>query len=233
MLNRLSIHLSNLVLLGVAAIAWLAPVPATAQTDTVNICDRTPQVEAAILDAINPSPACEAVPEADMAAITFLRLSQSDIRSLASGDFAGLSALESLSLWGNDLTTPPAGVFDGLSVLDELRLSNNPFSPSIGLPAGVFDDVPTSTFIVFEDSTRRAHFVCSRADADAIVAATAGVDDCLRITSAQFNAALTANAVTANDQLTDAINALDIADDGVISPDLLERINNVLDTARR
>ena len=168
-----------------------------------------------------------------MAAITFLRLSQSDIRSLASGDFAGLSALESLSLWGNDLTTLPAGVFDGLSVLDELRLSNNPFSPSIGLPAGVFDDVPTSTFIVFDDSTRRAHFVCSRADADAIVAATAGVDDCLRITSAQFNAALTANAVTANDQLTDAINALDIADDGVISPDLLERINNVLDTARR
>ena len=592
-LNRLSIHLSNLVLLGVAAIAWLAPVPATAQTDTVNICDRTPQVEAAILDAINPSPACEAVPEADMAAITFLRLSQSDIRSLASGDFAGLSALESLSLWGNDLTTLPdgvfdglsalvelslwnndlitlpagvfdglsalveldldgndlitlrpgvfdglsalveldlngnslttlpdgvfdglsaleslslwgndlttlpdgvfdglsaleglslwgndlttlpdgvfdglsalvemdlngndlttlldgvfdglsaletldlsfngfttlpdgvfdslsaletldlrlndfttlpaggfdglsaletldldfnslttlppgvfnglsalvelnlsyndlttlpagifdglpalerlnltnnpslttlpaggfdglsaletldldfnslttlppgvfnglsalvelnlsyndlttlpdgvfdglpalerlnltnnsslttlpagvfdglsalelldlrfnalttlpAGVFDGLSVLDELRLSNNPFTPSIGLPAGVFDDVPTSTFIVFDDSTRRAHFVCSRADADAIVAATAGVDDCLRITSAQFNASLTANAVTANDQLTDAINALDIADDGVISPDLLERINNVLDDA--
>ena len=33
-LNRLSTHLSNLVLLGVAAIAWLAPVPATAQTDT-------------------------------------------------------------------------------------------------------------------------------------------------------------------------------------------------------
>ena len=168
-----------------------------------------------------------------MAAITFLRLSQSDIRSLASGDFAGLSALELLDLRFNALTTLPAGVFDGLSVLDELRLSNNPFSPSIGLPAGVFDDVPTSTFIVFDDSTRRAHFVCSRADADAIVAATAGVDDCLRITSAQFNAALTANAVTANDQLTDAINALDIADDGVISPDLLERINNVLDTARR
>ena len=93
MLNRLSIHLSTLVLLGVAVIGSLAPVPATAQTSTVNICDRTPQVEAAILAAINPSPACEAVPEADLAGITTL-LIQAGITSLASGDFTGLSALE-------------------------------------------------------------------------------------------------------------------------------------------
>ena len=106
---------------------------------------------------------------------------------------------------GNFLTTLPAGVFD--DVLDTLS------------PIG-------STFFV-DDIVRRAHFVCSRADADAIVAATAGVDDCLRITSAQLNIALQ-NAVTANGQLTDAIDALDISGDGVINPDLLLSISNVL-----
>jgi len=108
-----------------------------------------------------------------------------------------------------------------------LGLYNNPFTPSIGLPGGVLDDVPTSAFIYSDDSTRRAHFVCSRADADAIVAATAGVNDCLRITSSQLNVALQ-DAVTANNQLTDGIDALDIPGDGIISPDLLQRINNVL-----
>ena len=227
MLNRLSIHLSTVVLLGVAVIAWLAPVPATAQTDTVNICDRTPQVEAAILRAINPTPACEAVPETDLAAIRGLDLREIGITSLASGDFTdlsalvelslsnnalttlptgvfdGLSALETLLLYNNALTTLPAGVFDGLSVLEFLSLRNNDFAT---LPAGVFDDVLDTLGIInpdfdniffrgpfasgfFVDSiVRRAHFVCSRADADTIVAATAGVDDCLRITSAQLMA---------------------------------------------
>ena len=422
-LNRLNTHLSILVLLGVAVIASLAPVPATA----VNICDRTPQVEAAILAAINPTPACETVPEADLAAISnlYFSLQEAGITSLASGDFTGLSALEFLLLDGNDLTTLPdgvfdslsalewlllggndlttlpdgvfdslsalewldlrgndlttlpagvfdslsalerlvlydnalttlpAGVFDGLSALRELNLRNNPlttlpagvfdglsalerlhldFNDLTTLPAGVFDglsalvgldlesndlttlpagvfdslsalewlnlfynDLTTLPAGVFDSLTaleilnlsgnalttlpagvfdsltalrslsmygndfttlpagifddvldtlgssfivgftgRRAHFVCSRADADAIVAATAGVDDCLRITSAQFNAALAAlglepdNAVTANNQLTDAIDALGIPGDGVINPDLLQRINSVL-----
>ena len=384
MLNRLSIHLSTSVLLGVAVIAWLAPVPATAQTDTVNICDRTPQVEAAILRAINPAPACEAVPETDLAAIRGLDLRETGITSLASGDFTGLSALERLNLDNNALTTLPAGVFDSLPTLNWLGLGGNAFTTlpagieslsalvfldlsdnalttlptgvfdslptlnwlSLGdnalttLPTGVFDSLPTLNWLslggnaftalpagvfdslpeltglnlsnnafttlpdgvfdslsalellnldrnnlttlpagVFDSLSalehldlryndfttlpagvfdhvldtlglinpplrfsfldpvprrffvdgivRRAHFVCSRADADAIVAATAGVDDCLRITSAQLNIALQ-NAVTANDQLTDAIDALDIPGDGVVNPDLLQRISNVL-----
>ena len=135
-LNRLSIHLSTLVLLGVAVIGSLAPVPATAQTSTVNICDRTPQVEAAILAAINPSPACEAVPEADLAGITSLDLRETGITSLASGDFTGLSALQTLLLFENALTTLPAGVFDGLPALVELYLSGNDL---ITLRPGVFD----------------------------------------------------------------------------------------------
>ena len=41
-----------------------------------------------------------------------------------------------------------------------------------------------------DDNTRSAHFVCSQAYAGAIVAATAGVDDCLRITTAQLSPVL-------------------------------------------
>ena len=137
-LNRLSIHLSTLVLLGVVAIASLAPVPATAQTSTVNICDRTPQVEAAILAAINPSPACEAVLKSDLALITSLDLSETSITSLASGDFTGLSALVDLQLWVNAFTTLPAGVFDSLAALERLNLNNNDLTT---LPAGVFDSL--------------------------------------------------------------------------------------------
>ena len=137
-LNRLSIHLSTLVLLGVAVIASLAPMPATAQTNTVNICDRTPQVEAAILAAIsNPRPACEAVLEADLAGIEFFSLFFDNITSLAGGDFTGLSALESLDLRGNGLTILPAGVFDDLSALEGLELSSNALTtlPPVSLTA--------------------------------------------------------------------------------------------------
>ena len=218
-LNRLSIHLSTLVLLGVAVIASLAPVPATAQTSMVNICDRTPQVEAAILAAISdPPPACEAVPEADLAGIRSLGLISAGITSLASGDFTGLAALERLSLRNVRLTTLLPDVFDDLSALEYLDLTGNNFTT---LPTGVFDDVldtlspinpdftdfdPSFPFdflnygdntfdtdivaaFQVDDNTRSAHFVCSQENADAIVAATAGVDDCLRITSAQLAAA--------------------------------------------
>ena len=93
---------------------------------TVNICDRTPQVEAAILAAINPSPACEALPEADLAGITSLDLREAGITSLASGDFTGLSALVSLNLDGNAFTTLPDGVFDNLAALVALSLHSTP-----------------------------------------------------------------------------------------------------------
>ncbi len=191
----------------------------------------------------DPPPACAAVLESDLAGITGLTFSFGAITSLASGDFAGLSALmglfldrnalttlpadvfaglsaletltlgsnrlttlpadifdgltalESLDLRANRLTTLPAGVFDGLTALEGLFLNRNNFTT---LPAGVFDDVLDTLGAIdvgffVDDNIRSAHFVCSRPDAEAIVTATAGVNDCLRITSAQFNVAL-ANA---------------------------------------
>ena len=149
-LNRLNIHLSTLLLLGVAVIASLASVPATAQTNTVNICDRTPQVEAAILAAISdPPPACEAVPEADLAGITTLDLTSTGITSLASGDFTGLSALRTLWLFENALTTLPDGVFDSLSALERLNLRFNALTT---LPDGVFDSLSALEWLSLDDN---------------------------------------------------------------------------------
>ena len=129
-----------------------------------------------------------------LSALVTLTLNANDLTTLPADVFNGLSALETLSLSDNDLTTLPTGVFDDLSALESLSLNGNAFTT---LPDGVFDDVLDTLGAIGEDSSasfrvddtvRDAHFVCSRANADTIVAATAGVDDCLRITAAQLSA---------------------------------------------
>ena len=112
-------------------------------SNTVNICDRTPGVVASILSEINPTPTCGAVPEVDLAGISYLGLSE-EITSLASGDFTGLSALLELDLSSLYLASLPAGVFDGLSALEGLNLSHNDFTT---LPAGVFDGLSALEFL--------------------------------------------------------------------------------------
>ena len=232
----------------------------------VNICGRTAAVEAAILTAITPSPACIDVSAAQLASVTTLNLDDMVIATLQSGDFAGLTgltmldlsdnnigtlpadifdgltalqtllfnrnrglttldedifdgltaltildltdneftalpadifdgltALEDLNLVFNRLTGLPADIFDGLDTLSALDLSGNSFTAGTGLPAGIFDDV-LDTFdgidTNFDQNVRDAHFVCSRDDADAIVAATVSVENCLRISSVEFDTAL-------------------------------------------
>ena len=67
----------------------------------MSICDRTAEIEAAILAAIPGTPACDAVTEAQLAAITSLDLSSMSISALQTDDFAGLSGLTSLDLQSN------------------------------------------------------------------------------------------------------------------------------------
>ena len=157
-----------------------------------NICNRTAEVQAAILVA---SAATECTSITDLAMITELDLDGDGITALQSGDFAGLTGLTSLLLANNDLSALPADIFDGLALVN-LALLGNSFTAG-GLPAGVFDPVlntlntiatsGASGFVV-DTNVRDAHFVCSRSDADDIVTATTGVTDCLRITAAQFDA---------------------------------------------
>ena len=154
----------------------------------------------------------------NLAALERLDLSFSALTTLPGGVFDSLSALERLSLRGNfSLTTLLPDVFDNLSALEYLDLTGNfttlptgvfddvldtlgpinpdftDFFPSIASQVLDYGDLSSQTEIIaallVDDNIRSAHFVCSRADADAIVAATAGVDDCLRITAAQLAAA--------------------------------------------
>ena len=122
---------------------------ALGQPRTVDICERTPQVRDAILQALEADD-CAAVysdPQAaasplfgGMAALPFLFVEGAT--TLQAGDFDGLTGLHMLGLsghlseGGNQLTTLPAGVFDGLTGLRRLDLEGNALTT---LPAGVFD----------------------------------------------------------------------------------------------
>ena len=126
-----------------------------------------------------------------LSALTRLELHGNNLSTLPENVFNGLSALTRLSLRDNNISTLPANVFNGLAALTVLTLNGNMFTADTGLPAGVFDDVLDTLsvfFAGFDDTVRAAHFVCSLPEAMLVVDATAGVDDCLRITSAQLAA---------------------------------------------
>ena len=98
---------------------------AYAQPLRTDICDRTSQMQTAILAAVPFTVACGQAPQASLAGITSLDLSGQSISALASGDFAGLTGLTTLSLGRNSLTTLPEDVFEGLSELTTLNLGFN------------------------------------------------------------------------------------------------------------
>ena len=129
-----------------AAAALLALVgalalPAAAQAQTPGICDRTQQVQDAILGALSVDD-CAAVTDADLASLTSLDMSFQNIASLKSGDFAGLTRLTALGLVGNSFTMLPADVFSGLTALTELELS---FNALASLPGTVFSSLTALT----------------------------------------------------------------------------------------
>ena len=93
-------------------------------TPMMNICDRTPAVETALLAAVTATD-CAFVPDSQLAAVTSLDLSSQSISALQADDFAGLTGLTSLDLADNALTTLPAGVFTPLTSLTSLDLRGN------------------------------------------------------------------------------------------------------------
>ncbi len=107
---------------------------------TKNICDRTQQVEDAILAEIHKrdnTVTCDTVTELHLAEIDgTIFLSDEGITSLKADDFDGLSNLEWLDLDDNDLTNLPEDLFDGLSSLRTLHLNNNGLTT---LPEDLFD----------------------------------------------------------------------------------------------
>ena len=141
------------LLLGAAALVPAAP----AQAEVVDICDRTPEVETAILAAL-PHNDCSAVTSAELAGIGFaippyvgrsIDLSGMGITSLQAGDFSGLSSLTRLWLYNNDLKSLPSGVFSGLSSLEYLGLYNNDLTD---LPEGVFSALSSLEYLGLQNN---------------------------------------------------------------------------------
>ena len=121
-----------------------SPQRAQAQT-TINICDRTPQVETKILMRLGKTSAdCGSVTAAELAGIRWLHVvySYGSLTTLKTGDFDGLTGLRELRLNGNSLSSLPAGIFDDLTSLENLEVAGNRLS---SLPAGVFDNLTSLT----------------------------------------------------------------------------------------
>ena len=115
---------------GDGAAAMAGPV-----TPTPGICDRTQQVQDAILVELDDVDDCAAVTVADLETVTELQMPRKNVTALKSGDFAGLSALDVLQLRQNSLTELPSDLFSGLTALELLNLSNNALE---SLPSDVF-----------------------------------------------------------------------------------------------
>ncbi len=125
-----------------------AMLPALGQAQTVNICDRTPQVRDAIMAAAGAED-CAAVDSARMANIERLQLTGTSLTALAPGDFAGLTELRTLNLDDNQLTALPEGVFDSLTRLELLELYSNQLT---ALPEGVFDSLTELRSLYLDDN---------------------------------------------------------------------------------
>ena len=110
------------------------PIERSGDPGSFSICNRTPEVQDAILRQIGSGTTCENVTAADLETITgSLDLSDQGIVSLKAGDFDGLTNLQQLSfsihtrdtsVW-NRLSTLPVGVFNGLTNLQSLSIQWN------------------------------------------------------------------------------------------------------------
>ena len=104
-----------------------------------NVCVRTPQVRDAIMKASGVG-ACTEVTASHLSGIARLEIRNNDLTFLASGDFAGLTALDYLDLRFNRLSSLPEGLFSGLTALQTLHLYDNRLT---NLSADVFSGLTT------------------------------------------------------------------------------------------
>ena len=113
-----------------------------------SVCDRTPQVRDAIVEAAGVN-SCDEVTETHLALISNLYLSTKLITSLKIGDFDGLSSLERLHLIDNQLSSLPEDIFDGLSSLKVLLLAFNQLS---SLSEDLFDGLSSLEHLRLTDN---------------------------------------------------------------------------------
>ena len=100
------------------------------------ICNRTAEVQTAILAALTGSPTCATVTDTQLASITSLAFFFYSNSSIPPADFAGLTGLTSLSSTFSDaLTTVPDDAFTDLTALEYLSISSNSNLTTLGADA--------------------------------------------------------------------------------------------------
>ncbi len=116
------------------------------QDQTLNVCNRTPQVRDAIMDAAGVG-TCSAVTADRLSAITRLSLSEKNISTLKANDFSGLTALETLFLRDNQLGSLPQNVFSTLSALETLSFRDNELAD---LDANLFSNLTNLEILLLD-----------------------------------------------------------------------------------
>ena len=139
--RRIGVALMLGILLALAAAAtWHS----AAQADS-GICDRTQEVQDAILDKLTTVSDCADVTDAHLSKVWgYLGLDDQELTALQPGDFAGLSGLNLLDLSINSIDTLPEGIFDGLASLHTLLLI---YSGLDSLSEDVFKDLSSLQYL--------------------------------------------------------------------------------------
>ena len=106
-------------------------------TASVGVCERTPQVRDALVEAAGVA-LCDEVTDAVLSEIHELYLQSKSIEVLDEDDLAGLLNLYDLDLAQNNLVELPRGLFAGLSNLRRLQLTSNQL---VDLPTDVFTEL--------------------------------------------------------------------------------------------
>ena len=133
-----------LILLAVALIALAVffvhdsmPIAQAQLDSTEGICDRTQEVQNAILGELAGVSNCANVTDSHLASITeLIEWRFTSAQAIKAQDFAGLSALTDLELISDEISVLPEDVFEGLDSLEYLLISVGKLQ---SLPEDVFD----------------------------------------------------------------------------------------------
>ncbi|MDD9869427.1 MAG: hypothetical protein OXU50_05995 [Gammaproteobacteria bacterium] len=121
----------------------------------VNICDRTPEVQTAILAVTASADACGSVSLSEIGGIMSLRVNRQAahiaVTDLSNLDFRRMPGLERLWLNGLGLTNLPAGIFRTSIALSMLRLQGNDMAT---LPAQLLADLGHLNFVRVDPQVR-------------------------------------------------------------------------------
>ena len=169
-----------------------------------DICNRTAEVQTAILAAVTGSPTCSTVTDTDLAEITDLTIRSHGPASVVATDYAGLTALTSLRFASSpQLTTVPDNAFASIPTLTSLDFS---YGSLTTIAEDAFDGLTVLTSLNLQDNS------LTTLDEDVFDGLTA-----LEYLDLNFNTSLTGLHENIFDGLT-ALENLDLSFNSAMTP---------------